>query len=141
MMRRVQMRKAIAAVLACTTLAGCVYAPPPGYQYVEGYGYVAPGPVGSGPVVTGPGRVEQGPPPAGLAGQGSVTQDEAYPQGYAYDPGVAVYAAPGYVAPGYVEAYPDYAGAAVTGLALGALAGAAIASTCCSGGHGGFHRR
>lgn len=45
--------------------------------------------------------------------------------------------APVYPAPGYVEAYPNYGGAAVAGLALGALAGAAIASTCC---YGGYHR-
>jgi hypothetical protein len=131
--KRPRLHKVIASVLACTVLGGCVYAPPPpGYRYVQGYGYVAPVPVA--PTVTGQGRVETGQPPAGQAEQ--QPQVEAYqpeyaPGYYAYDPGAPVYAGPG-----YVTAYPDYAGAAVTGLAFGALAGAAIGSGCCYGGYG-----
>lgn len=95
------MRKSIAAVLACTMLTGCVYAPPPGYRAMQGYGYVA-------------------------SDEGARSAGEPYPY---------VSEAQVYPAPSYVEAYPNYGGAAVAGLALGALAGVAIAGT-----YGGYHR-
>ena len=130
-------RRLVAAVAACATLGGCYY--PPGY-YGAGYGYGYPPPV----VGATPGTVQpQGGDSDGTAASppGYIQQGDAaqgYAPGYGYAPG-AGYATQGFVAPAYAPGYayaPDYTGAAVAGLAYGALAGVAIASACCYGGWG-----
>ncbi len=127
------MRRIVASLLACTVLAGCVYAPPPGTAYVPGYGYLPNGTVittagVNQPAVDGTGQIQSAP----LAPPGAPVQLE----------GTGTVLATAVPQPVYVDPYGyggvDYGAAAVTGLAVGALTGAAIASTCCWGGGWGW---